>query len=286
MKFFFILVSLLAKCALADPAVVPATTLAPAAVTQKVPQVAPSVAPPVSPTLTPAAQPAQVPTTMRGTEPTVSVVPTPPVKKEHALVLTVWDHLKKSDYDSKVASLLKAELQNCADCVVTNISSYDEKGAFKSAVAPSVLAQMNADSNVILVNFNERPSAANAPVLASIKSARERGILVVFAAGEPASKTESSAPLSQTIAGQIPGALIVGEIGDKDRLLGDSYFGPEMLTAIRPPRDYIGQGLAPAVFAARLTKNFRKRTDWIKYLNDRKISNKKIWLDLNDCFGH
>jgi hypothetical protein len=209
-----------------------------------------------------------------------TVVPVP----AHAVVLTVWDHEKKSDYESKLVPLFKSELQGCADCFVKNISSYDEKGNFKAELTKEVLDQMVAESSIILVNFNEKPSNANNAMVYNLKLAREKGILVVFAAGQPASPNENSAPLSQTIAGQVPGSFIIGEIGEKDRLLGASYFGPEMLTALRSPKDHIGEGLAPALFAARLTKNFHKRPDWVKYLNDRKLANKKIWLDLNDCF--
>ncbi len=200
------------------------------------------------------------------------------------IILGVFDQSKKIDFETRITPILQAEIQGCSDCVVKNYSSYDAQGNFIMDEAFAHQLELSSqEATVIFVNFNEKVSQANQVLVEAFKKAQAAGRLVVFAAGQPA-ENKNSAPLSQTIAGQVPKALIIGELGERDRLLGASYFGPEMLTALRPPKDQIGRGVAPAIFAGRLTKFFRKKTDWVKYLFERKLANKKIWLDLSDCF--
>ena len=200
------------------------------------------------------------------------------------VILGVWDQAKKSDYESRIAPVLQGEVSGCADCVIKNYSPYDAQGNFISDESSKGSLELLAqEAHVIFLNHNERVNAANKVLIEIMKKAQTAGHVIVIAAGQPG-EHESSAPLSQTVAGQIPNALIIGELGERDRLLGASYFGPEMLTALRPPKEQIGQGVAPAIFAGRLTKAFHRKSDWVKYLTEKKLVNKKIWLEINDCF--
>ncbi len=218
----------------------------------------------------------------------VCAAQTPPAnpapKTSASVILGVFDRSTKADYDARVAPILQSEIQGCSDCTVKNYSSYDAHGNFTTDASEAHQLELLAqESNIIFINFNERANATNKVISEALKTAQAAGKLVVFAASQP-SPGENSAPLSATLAGQVPGALIIGELGERDRLLGASFFGPEMLTAIRPPKDQIGKGIAPSIFAGRLTKAYHKRTDWQKYLAEKKIANRRIWLELNDCF--
>ena len=112
----------------------------------------------------------------------------------------------------------------------------------------------------------------------------EAGARAADLMGQPAGG-ENSAPLSITLAGKVNHALIIGELGERDRLWGASFYGPEMYTAIRPAKDRIGQAGAPAQFAARFVSVLGKQSDWLQYLQAKKQTNRKIWLELSDCFG-
>jgi hypothetical protein len=112
----------------------------------------------------------------------------------------------------------------------------------------------------------------------------ESGKLIVSPTGFPADK-EISAPLNKTVLGQIPKILIIGEMNEKERLLPKSFYGPEMLTALRLPKD-LPEGIAPLMFASRLAENYKKHSheEWLELLKNKKQKSRKIWPDLGDFF--
>jgi hypothetical protein len=108
--------------------------------------------------------------------------------------------------------------------------------------------------------------------------------VVVAAAGSPPT-TESSSPLSRTVFGQVHDAVIIGELGDRERLLPTGFYGPEMLTAIRPPKE-TGEGYSAMIFVANLAENWPKRSpqDWVEHFKSKKSKSRKLWMGLNDLF--
>ncbi len=206
------------------------------------------------------------------------------VSSTNTIVLGVFDRSSNDDFESKILPILQAEIAGCSQCVVKNFSSYDKKNhvIVDKEVVLTQLKALIKESQVLFFNYNEKLNDSNKFIGESLKEIGGDKALV-FSAGQPM-ENQPSAPLSQTLAGQVPGALIIGELGERDRLLGTSFFGPEMLTALRPPKDQIGLGLAPAIFAGRLAKFFKKRTNWSEFLHTKKSTTKKIWLDINDCF--
>jgi len=163
------------------------------------------------------------------------------------------------------------------------LTPYSEKGLIQAESLVSTLESNASKFQVLFFDFNEKIENQNQSLLELLQKLSEQNIVLVAAAGQPR-QNEPSSMLAKTIFGQVKKAVIIGEIGEKDRLIGQSYYGPEMLTALRPPKEFIGQGYSPILFSARLTKNFHKRDNWPSFLNEKKLKSKKIWLDLNDLF--
>ena len=95
-------------------------------------------------------------------------------------------------------------------------------------------------------------------------------------------------PLSRTVNGQVPDIVIIGELTEKERLLARSYFGPEMLTALKPPKDYVGQGYSSLFFVSKLATSWNRKSasaDWLSSFKSTKSRSRKIWPDLGDFFG-
>lgn len=209
-----------------------------------------------------------------------------------ATTLRVFDPRPKAEFASVTEKVLTSELANCADCKFVNLTIYDENGqalvpnpetAWGSFEQLQLTWDLEHESNVLLLNWNFIMSPSKATWVPYLQKLQNAGVLIVMAAGEP-EVGQASAPLIKTLAGALPGAFVIGELGERDRLWGHSFFGPEMLIAFHPLKDYLGKGQVPVQFAAKLTKNFKQQRDWYQYLNQKKAKSKKIWLEWSDCF--
>ena len=201
------------------------------------------------------------------------------------VVLAVFDNSSRAQYDVRLAPWFAKELASCSnDCQVINYTPYDSEGAFNQKEMNAQLSKALDQSSIILITFNEPLSSQNQVWADKIKQALDKGIVVIGAAGVP-KENQPSGPLKKTFLAQASDVLVIGELGERERLLPTSYFGPEMYTAIRSPRDVSEIGIAPAFFATRLAKNFDSRSDWSNYFKEKKLKTKKIWIDLDDIFG-
>ncbi len=193
----------------------------------------------------------------------------------------------RTDFESKVLPFFKDQWSNCSACEVRNLSVYDEKGNWNVRALVSELEASLSSVTFLLFNVNWRFRAEEDKVLVDLlKKATANGVIVIGSAGYP-KEGESSAPLKRTVLGQIPDVVIIGEINERERLLGSSYFGPEMLTAIKPPRDYVGKGLGPSFFAAKLAQNYSRKLphDWIVQFRNQKMKSRKIWPQVEEFFS-
>lgn len=202
------------------------------------------------------------------------------------VTMGVLDNNSRESFEAKGLPWLKQQISDCKVCEIRNITPYNDKGELDFSQIAVVLEQAQSSISFLFITWNEKVGNNNLVLLEALKKAAGQGLIVVGAAGLPKSE-EASAPLSKTLLGQVPDSIIIGELGEKDRLFGNSYFGPEMLTAIRPPRDLIGQGVSPALFAVRLAAQFNKKSssDWMAHIKSKKTANRKIWLSLDDIFG-
>jgi hypothetical protein len=109
---------------------------------------------------------------------------------------------------------------------------------------------------------------------------------VVVATTGAAGADQSTLPLNRTVVGQVSGILIIGELVERDNLLAKSFFGPEMLTAVRPPKEFMGQGHGPLLFASRLAVNWSKKdkSEWPGYLKSTREKSRKLWPSIEDFF--
>jgi hypothetical protein len=202
------------------------------------------------------------------------------------IVLGVIDKSTKVDFESKLLPFLNSELSACKkdDCTVKNFSPYNDKGEYSPAGLLEQIQQISGDVKVVLFNFNEKSSVESKVLVDAVEKLVAKGVLVVAAAGLPV-KDDASAPLAQTVFGQVSKIIIIGELGARYELPPSGFFGPEMLTAIRPPKEHMGQGLGASLFATQLVKNYNKRTNWHEHLQQKKSTCRKIWLEMNDCFS-
>jgi len=204
-------------------------------------------------------------------------------------VLKVLDQRSQEDFKNNVEPLFANELVGCKTCQWESLTKYDDKGQaltpyLKDPTSLGAPAEFSAATGILLINTNIHMRAELKAWTDWLTEVAKGGTVIVFAAGQPEAGTDS-APLTVTVAGKIPGALIIGELGERDRLWGASFYGPEMFTAVRPSKERIGLGLGPVQFAARMLKVWTKKPDWNAALAAKKATSHKIWLDLWDCFG-
>lgn len=206
---------------------------------------------------------------------------------DNKVVLGVFSTGSQENFDKKIKPLFEEFKNSCKNCEIINLTPYDDKGNYSEKDLLDKLKNAPAEVSFFYFDWNKKsPADQNTALITALSEKADAGKLVVSPTGQ-AKEGEPGAPLSRTIMGQARDAVIIGEITDRDRLLPQSYFGPEMLTAIRPPKIYIGQGYGPLYFASRLATawNRRKPTEWMPYFKNKKQKSRKLWLEVEDLVG-
>lgn len=214
---------------------------------------------------------------------TVTVMASTESKMTKPVIVSVIDDRSQGEFTTTVDVLFKNQVGGCKWCEIKNRSPYDKNGQFDRANLAQQIKVSSQDSALIYLSWNERVAADTQEITDAIKEAISKGVMVVGDAGV-SRPNEPTHNLARTVLGQIPDVLIVGELVEKERLLTDSYFGPEMLTALRTPKEYWGQNLAGAYFASRLVENINKRsaTDWLAHFKSAKAKSRKLWPSVED----
>ena len=189
----------------------------------------------------------------------------------------------QDDFEKKVKPVFSS--QPCKNCELVNATPYTKEGAVDMAALHEKLANLPDNASFVFFDFNMKVTDQNKNLVDILNQKADKGLLVVGSAGAPKSN-ESSGPLSRTLLGQVKNALIIGELGERDRLAPSAFYGPEMLTALRPPKDKMGQGYSPLLFAAALADHWPKRDsqEWSEFFKKKKAKTRKIWLELGDLF--
>jgi|GEM_PF-1382649 len=192
---------------------------------------------------------------------------------------------KAEDFELKVKPLFEERARSCKSCEIVNYTPYTKEGAVDMEALYERVETLPANASFVFFDFNMKVNDGNKDLVDLLNKKVDSGMVVVGTAGVPKA-SEASGPLSRTILGQVHGALIIGELGERDRLVPTGFYGPEMLTALRPPRDMLGQGVGPLLFAAALAESWPKRSgsEWVEYLRNKKMKSRKIWLELGDMF--
>ena len=202
------------------------------------------------------------------------------------VVVGYFSPVPKASFDEKIKPLFEKQTKNCTKCQIMNLTPYDEKGQFDKTALEETLEKVPAEVKILFFDFNLKKSEVSPAVIEMVNKFPSRGILIVAAAGGPADQQPSS-PLSKTVFGQVKDAFIIGELGERDRLFPyQGYFGPEMLTALRLPKEFQGQGVGPLLFTSRLASDYTRRSpqEWTSFIQDKKVKSRKLWLDLQDLF--
>lgn len=192
---------------------------------------------------------------------------------------------KPEDFEIKVKPFFAEKVRSCKSCEIINFTPYTKDNEVDMDALVERIETLPESTSFVFFDFNMRANEHNKGLLDLLNKKADSGLIVVGTAGAPKS-TESSGSLSRTVLGQVHGALIIGELAERDRLMPTGFYGPEMLTAIRPPKEFMGQGLGPLIFAAALAENWQKRSpsEWSEHIRNKKMKNRKIWLDVSDLF--
>ena len=168
-----------------------------------------------------------------------------------------------------------ASLQKCQACEFKNLTPYDEKGEFQRHKVAEAL-QLSSPPQIVYITFNELRSKENEIWIEKLGLLSQQGSLIIGAAGT-SKDNELSHPLKDTFLVAVPDVLILGERSNRDVLPKSSYFGPEMLTALKEPM---------VDFLRPLAESYKKRSkdEWIGHFKQVKNSSRKLWLDSNDFF--
>lgn len=188
------------------------------------------------------------------------------------------------EFESKVKTIFN-ERSGCKSCELVNYTPYTKEGTLDIAALQERINSLPSNTSFVFFDFNLKSNESTKPLIEAMNKRADLGLIVVGSAGVPR-EHEASGPLSKTMLGQVRGAVIIGELGERDRLVPMGFYGPEMLTAIRPPKDLMGQGYSPLIFAAEFADNYSKRTsqEWSEHFRTKKLKTRKIWLDLRDLF--
>lgn len=211
------------------------------------------------------------------------------ISAAHAAVakttVVYFGQVAPAEFQEKVEHLFQERSRSCKGCELINHTPYKKTGEVDYAGLKKKIESLPESTSFVFFDFNLKVNDQNRALVEALNKRTANGLVVVGTAGLPP-ENEASGPLSRTILGQVHGAIIIGELTERDRLPPTGFYGPEMLTALRSPRNLMGQGYSPLIFAANLAQNWNKKdgTEWVEYLKNKKMKTRKLWLDMGDLF--
>lgn len=189
----------------------------------------------------------------------------------------------KSEFEKKVKPFFK-DVAHCEKCELVNLTPYTAKDEIDYDQFWLAAANAPIENSIIYLHWNEPLDDKNKIYIDKLNQKLNQDIILVGYVGQPRSPTGPRVLLNKTILGQLHQAIIIGELTERERLLPQLFYGPEMLTAVKPPNEYLEQGLAPLLFVSELAKQYsnRKVQDWPDYLRRKKAKSKKLWPNVPD----
>lgn len=206
---------------------------------------------------------------------------------DEKVVIGVFTTETRENFDKKIKPAFDDLKGTCKNCEITNLTPYDDKGVYSEKGLIDKIKNAPAEVSFFYFDWNKKTSGDQDKALITLLGEKnDQGKIVISPTGQ-AKEGETGAPLGRTVMGQARDVVIIGELTDRDRMLPQSYFGPEILTALRPPKAYLGQGHAALFFASRLAGNWnrKKPTEWIPHFKATKLKSRKLWLDSEDLVG-
>ena len=208
-------------------------------------------------------------------------------KKADKIIVAYFTQRSSTDFEKNIQSLFVGHDGNCKNCEIVNETPYAKDGSLDMTALVDKVKSLTADQvSFLFFDFNLKAVEANKALVEALNKKADENLILISSAGIPADG-DASGPLSRTVIGQVHNAVIIGELSEKDRLMpANSFYGPEMLTALRPPKELLNQGEAPLLFTAALAQHWTKRKPqgWLDYFKNKKMRNRRIWLEFGDFF--
>jgi hypothetical protein len=194
-----------------------------------------------------------------------------------------FGRISDEEFNQKLKPIFR-EMAQCKDCEIVNWTPYDKENKYDETKLLEKITALDEKTQIIFFDWN-KPTVESAALIEKLQSFRARRQMVVAAAGAPQAD-EKTCPLKMTLFGKVDDAVIVGELIQKDILWPKCYFGPEMLTAVRPPREYIGKGVGPLIFTAKFAGHYHRRSpeEWALFFRTKKSKSRKLWPEMEDFF--
>lgn len=168
---------------------------------------------------------------------------------------------------------------------IHDLNVYNEAGQVDFSQIEKTLSTLAPAFQILLFDFNMVSTKETQSLEELLAKKASAGVLILASAGKKL-ENKNVSPLSRTVFGKNPQIIVLGERDRRDRIPMDSHFGPEMLTAIKPPADLEGKQAGVILFGAKLAQHWnRKKTEeWMPYFREKKEKNKRLWLDLENIF--
>jgi hypothetical protein len=162
---------------------------------------------------------------------------------------------------------------------------YDRNNQLDLKAVENKIESLSKTVNFLYLDFNQ-PMKDDLQALAVKIQDVVRSQTLIIANGGLSQDPSSTSQIKGTLFGKINGLVLIGEMDQRERLIPGSYFGPELLTAVKPPRQWEWPGAAGLLFVSSLGTQWFKRSviDWKLHFAQSKSSSKKLWLRLEELF--
>lgn len=185
----------------------------------------------------------------------------------------------KKDFIEKKSNLFSDLQKTCTNCQMVNLTPYNDKEEFNVSQLAAVIENAPSQVDFLYMAWNDIYNSHNkthVQIVENLKNLTNKNFIIIGHAGY-ARESQVTIRLNKSVLGQVPKVVMIGELTERERLVASSYFGPEMLTAIKAE---------PVVFALRLAKAWNKRhpDEWLQYFHQIKRKSARLWPDLNEFF--
>jgi hypothetical protein len=204
--------------------------------------------------------------------------PTPKPK----VTVAYFGRLSDEEFNMKIKPVFA---DFCKDCEIVNSTPYDKDKKVDDSKLAETVNQLGENIQIVFFDWNDKSTAQPEALVEGLQKLKSRRQMLVASAGAPTGDGPTC-PLGQTVFGKVEDAIIVGELMQRDILWPKCFYGPEMLTAVRPPKDLMGKGVGPLIFTAKFAAQYNKRTpdEWTQFFRSKKSKSRKIWPELEEFF--
>jgi len=194
-----------------------------------------------------------------------------------------FSNQKNEIFESRIKPFFAKQSLDCKSCQIVDWTPYDERGEFNFELLKVQIEKIPEENAILFFDWNEKADPKNEFLEEILSQKIHKGMLVIANAGV-AKPNSPIIPLNKSIFGRIQDVVIIGELEGRDVLPAQGFYGPQMLTAVRPPKELKGQGLGPLLFVSRFTNLSAKKTasDWLAYFREKKAKSRGVWPEMEE----